>query len=445
MIKVDLRRVRSKNNINLKSGKVIYWMSRDQRVKDNWALLYAQELAFKNDSELLVVFNLQSNFLNANLNHFSFMIEGLQQVEKDLQKLNINFKVLCCDSTNAIVKFLHENKVGGLVADFSPLKTHLQWLTEIVRNVSCAVFEVDAHNIVPCWQASNKQEFSARTFRPKITNLLDEFLTDFPELKKMSKQNFDSSQKMTNDWQKIKASVTAEKISKQKIRYLSGEKNAHLVWQDFFSNKIHKYSELKNNPTVDYPSNLSPYLHFGQISAQRIALFVEDQPVFFEELVVRRELAENYCYYNQNYDNFNGFPEWAKKTLTKHISDIRPYQYSLSKLENAETHDQIWNYFQKQMIKTGKMHGYMRMYWAKKILEWTQTPQQAQKIAIYLNDKYELDGRDPNGYVGIAWAIGGLHDRPWFERKIFGQIRYMNQNGLERKFNISILVNKKPS
>jgi deoxyribodipyrimidine photo-lyase len=196
-------------------------------------------------------------------------------------------------------------------------------------------------------------------------------------------------------------------------------------------------------------SNLSPYLHFGQISAQRIALEtykrkhnIETKDAFLEELIVRRELSDNFCFYNKNYDSFDGFPEWAKKTLNEHRKDKREFTYNLEQFEKAKTHDDLWNAAQIEMVKTGKMHGYMRMYWAKKILEWTETPEEALEFSIYLNDKYELDGRDPNGYTGCAWSIGGVHDRAWTERPVFGKIRYMNYNGAKRKFDVKRYIQK---
>jgi deoxyribodipyrimidine photo-lyase len=194
-------------------------------------------------------------------------------------------------------------------------------------------------------------------------------------------------------------------------------------------------------------SNLSPYLHFGQISAQRVALEVSSSSVeespqqqFLEELIVRRELSDNFCYYNRNYDSIDGFPSWARTSLDKHAKDRRPYIYSLERFEHAETHDELWNAAQMEMIRTGKMHGYLRMYWAKKILEWTRNAADALKIAIFLNDRYELDGRDPNGYAGCAWSIGGVHDRAWFERPVFGKIRYMSYNGCKSKFDVESYI-----
>jgi deoxyribodipyrimidine photo-lyase len=219
--------------------------------------------------------------------------------------------------------------------------------------------------------------------------------------------------------------------------------------KNFLDKKIYTYDRYSNDPAKDTLSNLSPYLHFGQISAQRVALEVlksgasqDNKDAFLEELIIRRELSDNYCFYNNNYDSFEGFPNWAKDTLNVHRIDPREYIYKAEELEEARTHDKLWNAAQLEMTLTGKMHGYMRMYWAKKILEWTESPEEAQDIAVYLNNKYELDGRDPNGYVGIAWSIGGLHDRAWKERPIFGKVRYMSNKGAKSKFDVNSYINK---
>jgi deoxyribodipyrimidine photo-lyase len=193
---------------------------------------------------------------------------------------------------------------------------------------------------------------------------------------------------------------------------------------------------------------MSPYFHFGHISVQRACLEVQKQKskhkesveAFLEEAIVRRELADNFCYYNKNYDNLNGATDWAKITLNAHRKDKRPYIYTRKELDEATTHDDLWNAAQLQLRKEGKMHGFLRMYWAKKILEWTETPEQGLEFAIYLNDRYNLDGRDPNGYVGCMWSVTGIHDQGWAERSVFGKIRYMNYEGCKRKFDIKAFI-----
>ncbi|MCW3997747.1 MAG: deoxyribodipyrimidine photolyase, partial [Candidatus Bathyarchaeota archaeon] len=216
----------------------------------------------------------------------------------------------------------------------------------------------------------------------------------------------------------------------------------------FLENKLIKYANLRNDPTSNVLSNMSPYLHFGQISPIQIAQEVlsSDNPrdskeVYLEELIVRRELAINYVFYNDKYASFEGLPNWVKNSLLEHRGDFREYNYSLKDLEEANTHDPFWNAAQNEMRITGKMHGYMRMYWGKKILEWTKNPKKAFEIALFLNNIYELDGRDPCGFTGVAWCFG-KHDRPWKERAIFGKIRYMNDKGLRRKFDAEGYVKK---
>jgi len=251
------------------------------------------------------------------------------------------------------------------------------------------------------------------------------------------------------DWEKVKKSLGSDR-SVPEIKWLKpGYENAIELLDNFLKKKIYNYSALRNDPNMDAQSDLSPYLHSGQISAQRVVLEISKLDIkaeikdhFLDELIIRRELSDNFCFYEEHYDSFECYPDWAKETLNIHRSDKRPYIYSLENLENARTHDELWNASQMQMAKSGKMHGYLRMYWAKKILEWTKHPEEAVEYAIYLNDRYSLDGRDPNGYAGISWSIGGLHDRAWAERDIFGKIRYMSYEGCKRKFDIDSYIKK---
>ena len=206
--------------------------------------------------------------------------------------------------------------------------------------------------------------------------------------------------------------------------------------------KLAGYSTSRNRPELDHTGLLSPYLHFGHISPISVAIAVQnadappaDKDAFLSQIITWRELSINFVRSSPNYDNFECAEPWAHRTLAAHCKDRRPVLYSPKQLEDAGTHDALWNAAQMQMVTRGWMHNYMRIYWAKKILEWTRTPAEAYRIAVDLNDKYELDGRDPNGYAGIAWAIVGKFDRPWFERPIFGLIRYMSAASSGRKFD----------
>ncbi len=442
---MNKKRIKILREGNLKDGPIVYWMQRDQRVNDNWALIYAYEKAKEKNEELIVVFNLVTNFLEATLRQYYFMIEGLKEVEKKLDKLNIPFILLTGKPEEQIPKFLKENNAALLITDFNPLKIIFKWKEEVKNKIEIPFYEIDAHNVVPVWEASDKLEFAAYTIRPKIKKLLHDYLDDFPKLKKLNPTNFKANE---IDWENLYKSLKIDNSVKPAKVFTPGENAANKTLRNFINNKLKNYSSDRNDPNKNGISNISPYLHFGQISAQRIVLalnnFENDESVasFLEELIIRRELSDNFCYYNSNYDNFEGLHKWAKETLNEHRNDEREYTYSLEQFENAETHDALWNAAQLEMVKTGKMHGYMRMYWAKKILEWTNTPEQAIEFGIYLNDKYELDGRDPNGYVGVVWSIGGVHDRAWGERPVFGKVRYMNYNGCKRKFDVNNYIKK---
>ncbi len=231
--------------------------------------------------------------------------------------------------------------------------------------------------------------------------------------------------------------------------YLGGSREARLRLGGFIRDRLPRYATERNQPTPYVTSELSAHLHFGHISPITIALAVRDSgapresiDAYLEELIVRRELAINFVARNQDYDRLSGCPEWARKTLADHAGDRRPFLYTASQLEAAETHDPLWNASQNEMVFTGRMHNYLRMYWAKKILEWTPDAETAFAIAVDLNDRYEMDGRDPNGYTGIAWAIGGKHDRPWPSRPIFGTVRFMSSQGMHRKIDTDAYINR---
>jgi deoxyribodipyrimidine photo-lyase len=441
---INPKRIRLLQKGEDKKGPVVYWMSRDQRTHDNWALLFSQQIANEREP-VVVVFNLVPEFLDAAIRQYGFMLKGLEETEKELKKYNIPFYLLMGEPQNTLPEFLKEVNASVLVADFDPLKIKRIWKRDVAKKIDIPFYEVDAHNIVPAFYVSDKEEFAAYTIRPKIHKALPEFLEEYPNLEKQKSSEALSSDKI--DWGEIPAKIKVDFSVKEVGWIKPGPKSSLKILDDFLEKKFDSYSENRNDPTKDGQSNLSPYLHFGQISSQRIALNVQkhkgnkkSEEAFLEELIVRKELSDNFCYFNKNYDSFNGFRNWAKESLIKHKDDKREFIYTKEQFDKAETHEDLWNAAQRELITTGKLHGYMRMYWAKKILEWTNTPEYAMKIAVYLNDKYELDGRDPNGYTGCAWSIGGVHDRPWFEREIFGKVRYMNKNGTEKKFDVKAYV-----
>jgi deoxyribodipyrimidine photo-lyase len=248
------------------------------------------------------------------------------------------------------------------------------------------------------------------------------------------------------DLDRAMASLDIDRTVQPVTGYVGGASQALARLKDFLEHKLDHFTDLRNDPSQDFCSGLSPYLHFGQISPLTMALQVRatDSPgkdALIEELIVRRELAFNFVHYNPRYDQYDGLAPWALRTLNFHAKDHREFLYTPEQFEQADTHDPYWNAAQREMVVTGRMHGYMRMYWGKKILEWSKTPKEAFDTALYLNNKYELDGRDPNGYAGVAWCFG-QHDRAWGERPVYGKVRYMNANGLKRKFNIEAYVAK---
>ncbi|AIU41370.1 dna photolyase [Sucra jujuba nucleopolyhedrovirus] len=459
--KCDRSRVRVLSRVdkldNTRRGGVVYWMSRDSRVQDNWALIHAQELANELSQPLYVVFCLTAGFLNATKRQFAFLLDGLKEVQKDCRRLNIEFVLLDGSGDLVLTPWVEAHNISAVVCDFNPLRNVLDWVNSVQGQLPDNVYfaQVDAHNVVPCWIASFKQEYTARTFRSKINRVLDQYLKPFPPVLEHKFSATNKNNAVIN-WEQLLDTRIADKHVSPVEWARAGYCEALLVLADFVKKNLLCYSDKRNDPTVQAQSNLSPWYHFGQISVQRVILFLRSNsdflPVslqckknvemYIEECLVRRELADNFCYYNKHYDCIEGAPAWAQQTLHAHASDRRDFCYTREQWDQALTHDPLWNAAQRQLKREGKMHGFMRMYWAKKILEWSASPAEALQHAIFFNDYYSLDGRDSNGYVGCMWSICGVHDQGWKERKVFGKIRYMNYDGCTRKFNVNLYVRK---
>jgi deoxyribodipyrimidine photo-lyase len=443
---------------------VAYVMHRDQRVQDNHALLTAQDTAIEHNVPLYVLF-IMGHIETRSREHYQFMLNGLEEVSKNLKKKNIAFVLKNGPGVETITQFVNEVSAGAVYFDFSPLNELRDRIKAVAAAIEIPVSVIDTHNIVPVWALSDKQEFAAHTVRRKIHKNLDTYLVSPAKLKKHPIEPSHVESLSFSDAHKIIQSYTPSGI---KISYTPGESAAHAQLQTFFERDLKQYGYARNNISVDGQSGLSPYLHFGHISSLRIAIeisaYVNEPPlllqsfklvqsgdtpsaidgmnVLLEEMIVRKELADNYCFYNKDYTSIKGAPAWAQKTLATHAHDPRDFEYSQDQWERCETHDEIWNAAQLELNKTGKMHGYLRMYWAKKLLEWSKSPEEAIAIGNYLNDKFSTDGGDPNGYVGILWSIAGLHDRPWFERPVYGVVRYMNAGGLRRKFDVDAYIQR---
>ena len=398
--KTNPARIYELNNKPIRNGEIIYLCEREIRVKDNFAL----QFALQKSEELNLPLKIIHPKINYNYQQKQEFIDNqIEQVKTLFRNIGLDFEIIE-KTPHEIIKNMNP---AILIIDFNPILKR-----DYLKNADFKIYEIDGHNIIPARFVSSKQEYSAATLRTKIYHNIYPFLTEFMNL-------------------------TSDKIE------------ADLVLEDFIKNKLQYYSENKNNLSEDMTSGLSKYLNLGFISSQRIALEVIrsgvkdiNKEAFLEELIIRKELADNFCLYSESFKDFSSIPNWAKMSLNNHKYDIRPYTYSIEILEKANTHDKLWNATQTQLIKEGTIHGYLRMYWAKKILEWMSTADEALKTAIYLNDKYAYDAPSANGYVGILWAIGGLHDRAFADYPETGKIRRMNYDSLKRKSDLSNYIKK---
>ncbi len=441
---IQKERIKKLNDHPYREGDyVLYWMQASPRSHFNHALEYAINQANRLKKPLLAYFGITDNFPEANERHYHFLLEGLRETQILLGDRGIKLIIRLCSPPDGVIE-LAEN-ASMVITDRGYLRIQREWVQKVISNIHCPFHQVETNVVVPVETASPKDEYSAATLRKKINKRLDDFLVPLQK-RVIEKKSLDIpvDSVSLDDLDIIIKTIGVDSKVKPANKFAGGNSSALIFLNDFLKNKLHKFGE-RNDPSQDYTSHMSPYLHFGQISPLYIALEVLNTnsvgtSPYLDELIVRRELAMNLVFYNENYDNLDCLPEWAQKTLNKHRKDNREYTYSFEEFENAKTHDPYWNAAQKEMMFTGKMHGYMRMYWGKKIIEWTSDPEEAYTIALTLNNKYELDGRDPNGYAGVSWCFG-KHDRAWKERDIFGKIRYMNANGLRRKFKIDNYVN----
>jgi deoxyribodipyrimidine photo-lyase len=419
---------------------VVYWMQRAQRAIDNPALDVAVDAANALRKPVVAFFAPVPFYPHANLRHYRFVAEGIPDIAEALARRNVGF-ILRRFPEHGLLQFCDEAKAVLVVGDENPMREPESWRRTAAAKLKVPLWTVDGDVIVPS-KLLEKAQYAAHIIRPRLQAQLEQFLVAPPNPRAQiawsqpkSVSSLPADFDITEGWQ-IDRSVSP--VSS----WRGGTVRASALLRKFVEHKLRGYGTQRNKPEIDHTSRLSPYLHFGQISPVAVALAVgkagapkADKEAFLNQIITWRELAVNLVRFHPDYDSFECAEPWAHRTLAKHAADHRPVLYTEQQLEQAETHDQLWNAAQMQMVTTGWMHNYMRMYWAKKILEWSRSPAEAYRIAVRLNDKYELDGRDPNGYAGIAWAIVGKFDRPWFDRPIFGQIRYMSAASTGRKFD----------
>lgn len=429
---------------------VVYWMQSAMRIQENSALDVAIDAGNLLGLPVVVFFSVIPNYPNANLRHYYFLQQGLRDVEEDAKDRGVGF-ILRRHPDNSLEKFLEEVDAAILIGDENPCREPERWRKVLARRLKLPYWTVDADVVVPS-AVFARDYFLLQHMRPHLKTALPKFLVA------------PHSPKPQHAWHKPKSLLSeslAEDITRgfkdldrtiQPVDTFTGGTHAALKHlKHFIAHGLKDYSDKRNHPEVQGTSRLSPYLHFGNIGPLTIALAVNvafakghvSEPVrdrFLEQLIAWRELSVLFVRHNPNYDNWECAEPWARQTLIEHTADGRPYRYTLQQLERAETHDDLWNAAQREMTQTGWMHNYMRMYWAKMILAWAPDPARAYGWAVTLNDRYELDGRDPNGYAGIAWSIVGKHDRPWFNRPIFGLVRPMSGASTAKKFDADAYI-----
>ena len=436
---IQPERIQELNDKGVQDGDyVLYWMQGSQRTEYNHALEHAIQQANELKKPLLVAFGLMDDYPEANLRHYHFMLEGLQDVEAALEKRKIKFVVQRGAPDEVALKL--SRNASLVVCDRGYLRLQRRWHEHVAEAAPCKVVQVESDVVVPVELASQKKEHAARTLRPRLTKHLDRFLVELPETKlKHGSLGLDVSGEDLTDLDKLLGKLKLEQQVAPVKLFKGGTTEAKKVLHAFLEKDFSDYTDTRNQPQTSHVSHMSKYLHYGQISPVYIALEVQalgasqkNTESYLEELIVRRELPMNFVFYEPDYDKYSALPEWARKTLAEHSDDERNPSYTRAQLEAAETEDPYWNAAMREMVHTGYMHNYMRMYWGKKILEWSSSPEVAFETTLYLNNKYFLDGRDANSFANVAWVFG-QHDRGWTERAVFGKVRYMSAGGLERK------------
>jgi deoxyribodipyrimidine photo-lyase len=419
---------------------VVYWMQRAQRATGNSALDVAVEVANELQLPAVVFFAPMPFYPHANLRHYRFLMDGIPDIAEGLILRNIGF-VLRAYPDHSLLKFCEETRPAIVIGDENPMRESEGWRVKVAAKIRVPLWTVDADVVVPS-KLLLKEQFAARTIRPRIHALLPQFMVVQKDPRAHVRWTSPPRLGSLSVHEDFMARWRLDRSVAHASGWHGGSKQALRALNEFVRKRLAAYPEARNHPEVDGTSRLSPYLHFGHIGPQTVALAVERseapakaKQAFLEQVIVRRELSVNFVRFNSSYDSMECLEPWAERSLAEHARDRRAVTYSESEMEQGTTHDPLWNAAQKQMVLRGWMHNYVRMYWAKKILEWSPSVSEAYQRAVRLNDRYELDGRDPNGYAGIAWAIVGKHDRAWSNRPVYGKVRYMSLASTRRKFD----------
>ncbi len=479
--------------VRAKADFVLYWMIAARRTRSNFALQRAVDWAKELGKPLVVFEPLRCGYQWASDRLHAFVIEGMVA----------NAKLLAGKSVTYFPYLEPENGAGSgllaalarhaclIVTDDYPCFFLPRMTAAAAKKCGVRMESIDSNGLLPM-RAADKVFARAYDFRRFLQKNLRQHLQEFPKLdplrgvklpqldelpKAISKRwpsaALDEFSVVSNPAFSVSPQLEAllaklpldHKVAPAMFR--GGSAAAASTLKDFLDANFSSYGESRNHPDEPVTSGLSPYLHFGHISAHGVVQRVfelegwkpaaddkklgqkrlwdevsENADAFLDELVTWRELGFNMCSKVENYDSFESLPDWAQATLADHADDEREFVYSLEEFAAAQTHDEIWNAAQRQLVLEGRMHNYMRMLWGKKILEWTQSPRDALAVMIELNNKYAVDGRDPNSYSGIFWILG-RYDRAWGpEREIFGKIRYMSCDSTRRKLKLKQYLEK---
>ncbi len=435
---------------NKKGRCVIYWMQASQRAHDNFALSTAIRWANKLNVPVVVYFGLWENYPEANERSYLFMLEGLHETESDLLKLGIPLVVRVENPAQGLPRICKELVPCLVVSEENPLGHARKMREQIARELKLHFVLADSNTVVPMGEFPREEE-APHHFRSRVERVLPDHLKALPKSKpKKSGLRMKLKGEDLAEYRKVLSNLSIDRSVAPSRDFKGGRIEGERLLNVFVRLKLPFYKDNRNDPSMDGTSNLSSYLNFGQLSARQIAAEVvksmadeEQKATFLEELVVRRELAFNFVRYNINYDNIKGCPIWAQESLYRHREDWRGYSYTLEQFEKAETHDRLWNASQLELIKRGKIHGFLRVVWAKRMVEWSADSRDAYDMAITLNNKYALDGRGPSAFAGVARAIGGKHDSPVVtERKIFGLVRNIDVDKLARRFNAEAYISR---
>ncbi|NJB85874.1 deoxyribodipyrimidine photo-lyase [Lewinella marina] len=430
---------------------VVYWMQESMRAWENPALEYAIRWANDLDKACVVVFTLIDDFPEANLRHYRFLLEGLKEVADRVAERELKFVLLHGDRVEKITAFASANDVCAVVTDRAYLRHERGWRAGAAERLDVPLVQVEGNVVVPVETASNKREYAARTIRKKIMERVDEFSGETTETEPLHASK-DDQLDSDLDFTSVDAVLDQLKIDRSvppSPDFTGGTSEARRRLTSFLRSDLKGYGDGRLDPADDATSHLSPYLHFGHISPCEILRKVRDssapqsdREAYVEELVVRRELAHNFVFYSpDDYDSLNALPNWAKETMEKHADDPRPNHFTREQLENGATDDEAWNAAMKEMRERGFLPNYLRMYWGKQIIRWTNTYEYAYRTTLYLNNKYFMDGRDANSFTNVLWLFG-LHDRAWTEREVFGKLRMLSKGGLERKFDVGAYLKR---